>query len=282
MSHKKDVLSEVAGVVGQLAVLKFDQIGSLTADGIGPKFNRDFDLHSGPFDTFEDELYGMIEASPSVSCCDECKHYCENARIEVKKFFETSNPALHFCKAPFSLQHGDFSAGNLLFEEKSPGLAPVLTGLIDFDGSCTSPIYYIYENSGLQILDDCLKPEYYADNKILRKHFVRALANRFPPGSRHRKMVHRRFQFKSYFLDRFHKIFPGPTKDHDNRRTQMKLFLENIHEGTGRPRGNVLDWSPDSDSELNDEAGDESNSDGDAAGQLESGDDNAAGVDKEG
>lgn len=251
--HRQSVLSQIADVNVQLANLEFERIGSLTPNGVGPLFKRDFGTHNGPFDSLQDTLYGMIDASPSATCCDQCKSYCDSARVAVTKFFESSHPALVLCKAPFSLLHGDFAAGNVLFAQADPNEPPVLTGLLDFDGSSTTPVYYQYDHTGWLTTDDWREPEDFAMNKMLRKHFVRALAGHFPAGSQERRNVRKCFRLKSYFLDKFIQVFPGDFEDHEGRQNEMSAFLKLHENGKGIPGGNVLEWAPDSDSEIDDE-----------------------------
>lgn len=264
-SHKKSVLTQIAGVATQLASLKFDQIGSLTTSGgIGPLFQQGLSTHNGPFDTLEDAFNGMVDASPSASCCAECQEYCQKIRTEIQKFFARHSLVHPLCKAPYALQHADFTAGNILFEQEDPDKAPVLTGLIDFDGSGTGPVYYQYDHSGLLITDDWREPEYYAINKQLRKHYVRALASHFPRGSTERKHVHWCFRMKAHFLDQFVQVFPQYSTDHDDQQGQMKLLVTQCQKGIGAKRDDdAFKWSPDTDSELDDtEEDSESSSEG--------------------
>lgn len=253
ISHKKAALSQVAGVAVQLASLKFDRIGSLTTSGdIGPLFQHGSSARNGPCDTLAEMFCGLTYASSASQCCNECHDCCRDAAREVYPFFSSQRPVLDLCRSPFSLQHADFTAGNMLFVQDNPEVAPVFSGLIDFDGSGTGPVYYQYSHSGLLTTDDWREPGSHASNKELRKHYVRALANHFPPGSKERQDVHLCFRLKSYFLDQFVRVFPECSEDHDEQQAQIRAFLKDIQNGTGVPRSNVLKWTPDSDSELDD------------------------------
>ncbi|KAK4619484.1 hypothetical protein CLAFUW4_11435 [Fulvia fulva] len=255
LDHKKAVISQVADVKAQLASLKFDVIGSLTESGIGPSRENGFDAYCdgiGPYKMIEEYFYGLMDVSKCLTCCDECAQRCAEIRPEVKKYFDKQQAMARICGAPFVLFHGDFDMQNLLWHFSSEDdEAPKLTGVIDWDGSQTVPLYYLYDYP-IFIQDNHYVKEKYADNKILRQHLVHELAAKHPEGSQERQDVRDCFYKKNYFLQQYAEMFPKKWDDHDSQASVLRYFLRDYYEGDWSPYDGRADWAPDTDSEKED------------------------------
>lgn len=251
MENKKGVVEQVARVVHHLAHLRFEAIGALKADGaVGAILERQYGEGSegiGPFKTIKEYFLGMIEASPSVRCCEECKSLGEEHRALVEKFFNESKPVHRFCDAPFGLMHGDLDLQNLLVDHSDKTQPPRLTAVIDWDSSVTHPLYYILSHPPF-LQDRYHSKHSWAENKVLRQHFVHALKAQHPEGSQARKDVYDCFRLREYFLKGFCLRYPGAGKEHEEQLEDLRNFGQILEAGTGSPY-EVLFWRPDSDSE---------------------------------
>src|SRR6266576_993830 len=150
--------------------------------------------------------------------------------------------------APFRLQHGDFDGQNLLFTDPklSDGTSPPhLVGVIDWDHTHTTPLYFLYEYP--IFIRDCDYYEHlYEENAILRRHFVRALREQFPPGSAHYLEARACIPSgRSSILNVFKDVFmTGVVWDDEVMCRLLKAFVGTEKEGIG---GGRLDWVHDSD-----------------------------------
>lgn len=265
IEEKKGVVEQIAGVVHQLVHLHFEEIGSLNANsGIGAILERQYGEGSegiGPFKTMKEYFLGMMGASPSTRCCEECKSLCEEHCALVEKFFNEPKPVHRFCDPPFGLMHGDLDLQNLLVDHSDKSQPPKLTAVIDWDSSVTHPLYYILSQPPF-LQDRYHSKHSWAENKILRQHFVHALKAHHPEGSQARKDVYDCFRLREYFLRGFCLRYPGAGKEHEEQLEDLRNFGQILESGTGSPY-EVLFWRPDSDSEFDESESEEDESEED-------------------
>ena len=193
LEYKKDVLTQIAWVLGQLANKEFKAIGSITDDGsVGPLLRRLMEnvdgeevikyVSDGPFGSTSDYLYLFIDRFWSSSrISEENRIRLHKVRDVLANYF-----ALHdnepYLRLPFRLWHADFDGQNFLFtdpkhsDSTSP---PRLIGGIDWDHAHTAPLYFLYEYP-IFIQDNDRAKHLYKENAILRPHFARAIRKQFP------------------------------------------------------------------------------------------------------
>lgn len=224
-----DVLSQITEVIAQLARLHFARIGSLKmGDVVGPLQNVAIPSREsgrGPYTTTLDYLLGFLPDNANRSA-EVVAMYTE-IRAGLKDFMSTQadNTTVH---SPYRLIHGDFDAQNMLFIWESPETPPKLSGVIDWDCSYTGPLYNLCEYPTF-IQDNDLEGHLYEENKVLRKGFVRMLAQRFPKRSRDREEVRECFRRKTFALNGFFNIFAsylGNKSDFDV--DSVGLYLEQL------------------------------------------------------
>jgi len=136
LEQKKSALSQVAGVVVQLASLRFDRIGCLSEDGVGPLVSPCFEDPVGPFESTLQYLQAFVATNSAIAGAElgseietvalnepeietetatklESYHR-QKVQEELKRFF-----ALHtdttYLNPPFCMIHADFDAQNMLF-----------------------------------------------------------------------------------------------------------------------------------------------------------------------
>ena len=123
---------------------------------------------------------------------------------------------------------------------------PRLSGIIDWVYAATGPAYYLYEYPiFIQDIDHNKSP--YADNAILRRHFLSKLIHSFRKGSKEREEV-RMCMKKSYILNWFHDAFVqmgGLSKE--QFAVLAGNFVNEAEEGTGAPYQGRPDYVPDED-----------------------------------
>jgi aminoglycoside phosphotransferase (APT) family kinase protein len=156
LDQRKGVLFQIAGVLGQLASLEFDAIGSIKEDGsVGPLSYRILDeidgedvtkdMLSGPFRSTSDYLSDFIDRfSRSGGISDEGQTQLSNVRNILAKYLASHADEL-YTRPPFRLQHHDFDAQNFIFTDPSldDSTSPLrLIGVIDWDYAHTSPLYF--------------------------------------------------------------------------------------------------------------------------------------------
>lgn len=208
LEHKKSVIGQLAHVLGQLAELQFDSIGSLKADGtLGPLLNitePENGMDKTSFQSSIEFFCAFLRENNSARTSAAKEHY-RAIQQELKSFMagNAGNPTLN---APYRLIHNDFDSQNILVTQEDKLLSPQISGIIDWDWSYTGPLYYLCEYPH-DICDWDDAPENYADNKILRKHFVATLIEHFPKNSPERKHIKQCFREKSYILNYFQSLF---------------------------------------------------------------------------
>ncbi|WEW54857.1 hypothetical protein PRK78_000283 [Emydomyces testavorans] len=185
LDHKKAVLSQMAAVLVQFASLKFDKIGCLQEEGIGPLFHPCLHDPEGPFRSTCEYLLSFVSEKMARSA--ELRRLYRQVRREIKGYFGAHNN-VQCLQAPYALVHHDFDGQNILFTESENGAPPKLSGVIDFEYAHTGPLYYLYEYP-IFIQDVSWSKHLYAENRILRAHFVQALCDEFPRESAERKLI---------------------------------------------------------------------------------------------
>jgi predicted Ser/Thr protein kinase len=251
VDHKKVVLSDIAHILAQLSQLKFDRIGGWSVGQVGPLIYRMGDemggektCTAGPFEsTLEYLLYFLNAQTDGTDVFSEVK--------ETLTSYITDHNLSVLC-APFRLIHADFDAQNLLFTggiSDNPGTddvpPPRISGVIDWEYTYTGPVYFLYEYPiFIQDRDD--DKAAYADNAILRSHFVRALRHCFPKGSAERTEVEISMK-KKYILNWFHSTFVTMAGGLglQSLKTISKQYVREARDGSGKPYWGRVDYISD-------------------------------------
>jgi hypothetical protein len=243
---KKAVLNDLAGVLTQLSKLKFDAIGSLNCENeVGPLVYHFPDADSeekmgtvGPFSSTVDYLLSFLALQFEASGI--------RSKIEsiVKSYLSVhSNQSI---VSPFRLIHADFDSQNLLFihDTTVPSGPPRLSGVIDWEYSHTGPLYFLYDYP-IFIQDNDYDKSAFAENALLRNHFVRALLHSFPKGSTDRAGV-RACMRKNYTLNGFYNIFMVMASGRGMfLKGGAEEYIENIEGGSGHPYEGRVDYVSD-------------------------------------
>ncbi|KJX92365.1 hypothetical protein TI39_contig5864g00011 [Zymoseptoria brevis] len=263
LEHKIAIIGQVAGVVHQLSMLKFDKIGSLNANGeVGLLDNSAYsnDAHSrGPFATTTNYLKSFVQ--PREGHSKELAKSYNNVESLVASFMSNQRPS-SILEPPFRLTHGDFDGQNMLFVQPDPVQSPQLSAILDWDQSHAGPLYYLLDYP-VFIRDFDLPDQrhQYGDNKVLRQHFFYCLSRYWPKGSRQREEVLECFRQKSFTLNTFRNTFMKfPMQDSEHEKRALDGFLDGHKPGTLRykfafPYGGKALWEPDSEVESEDEDG---------------------------
>jgi len=253
LAHKKTVLSDIARLLAQLSQLKFNRIGCLSAATgiVGPLICRMGDATGGektcterPFESTLEYLLYFLNAQTDGS------EIFSEVETVLKSYISTqgNSPPL---SGPFRLIHADFDAQNLLFtggisansvEDADP---PRLCGVIDWEYAYTGPVYFLYEYP-IFIQDSDDNKAAYADNAVLRPHFLRALRQSFPKGSAGRTEVEASMK-KNYTLNWFHGVFVGMAGGLGLQGLKMVSteYVSNVRNGTGKPYMGRYDYLSD-------------------------------------
>ncbi|KAL2196046.1 kinase-like domain-containing protein [Corynascus similis CBS 632.67] len=227
LEGKKSVLSEIALVVAQLASLKFDQIGSLDEHGVGPLINPCLDHPMGPFQSVAEYLRSFISADSAESLLG--KELLAQVENELDQFLSVSGQAAYL-QPPYCLIHADFDGQNMLFVESPDGLGLKLAGLIDFEYAYTGPLYFLYEYP-ISIQDVSWSEEFYAENAILRAHFVRAIYDALPD-SEARSTFIAALNGKNFVLSGFKNSFMTIKYSEKTLVSFSRYYIENLKDGT--------------------------------------------------
>lgn len=261
LEYKKSVIGQLAHVLGQLAELQFDSIGSLKADGtLGPLLSITEPgnaMDETSFRSTIDYFCAFLREDNLARTSAAREHY--RAIQEELKSFMAGNAGNQTLNAPYRLIHNDLDSQNILVIHEDKTLPPKVSGIIDWDWSYTGPLYYLCEYPH-DICDWDDAPENYDDNKILRKHLVATLIDYFPEDSEERKHVKQCFREKSYILNCFHSLFMTRVWHESMEGTLVRQYLQNVR-GIGAAwerlaYGGRFDWERDSDlsdSDLEDE-----------------------------
>lgn len=258
-SHKLSIVEQTANIVGQLADLHFDKIGSLTSEGaVGPLLNisrEAFDDLEGPFTTTLDYVRASLNENRLHRPKEAMDLYPE-IKEEIAQWLK-GNPDPNM-KPPFRLIHNDLNTWNIMVVHPDPELPPRITGVIDWDWAYTGPSYYLFEYPATLI--ECKNHEDdEAQLKLLRKHFVKTLVNRYPKGSQERANVKRCFREKREHLNDFTRLFCSwgfnqEGVEHGVTEGYLTSFRRELEEGYwNHPYGGCDEYVPDSDPESDDE-----------------------------
>lgn len=258
--HQFSVLEQLADMIEQLAGLRFAQIGSLTAGGkVGPLVNLTRNLHEpllGPFSNTLDFFLTGVESDVLRDGSEETKALFPVVGGELRARFarEASNPTLN---PPYRLIHDDLEFFNILVTHDGKDLPPKITAIIDWDWAYTGPLHYLCEYPPPTIGyggDEDEKPK----EKLLRKHFVKALMQRYPKGSADRDNVKRCFREKCAELRSFIPMFTNYNSEKISPFNSLaKSYLSNLQRDDElddyHPYGICEEWVPDSEPESDDD-----------------------------
>ncbi len=243
LDSKKSALSQMASVVAQLSSLKFDQIGSLDEHGVGPIISPCFDHPKGPFHSTSEYMQSFLPApSLSVPASESpiLKDPLQEARTTIEHFLAQTDQA--YIQPPFCLIHADFDGQNMLFLDSPDGSGPRLTGLIDFEYAFTGPLYFLYEYP-IFIQDVSWSEELYAENAILRAHFVRAIHGALPNAEAQSTFIASMNQ-KSSALNGFRDAFMTMRCSEETLAGLAKNYVQSLEDGTGLAYSGRLDYTP--------------------------------------
>jgi aminoglycoside phosphotransferase (APT) family kinase protein len=258
LEHKKDVLTQIASVLGQLANMEFKATGSITEDGfVGPLLHHLMenvdgeevikDMSDGPFGSTSDYLYLFIDRFLSSSrISEENRMQLHKVRGVLASYF-ASHDNEPYIRPPFRLWHADFDGQNLLFTDPSDGTSPpCLIGVIDWDHVQTAPLYFLYKYP-IFIQDNDGAKHLYEENSILRPHFAGAIRKQFPRGSA------RYFEAQACIpsgrcsaLNIFKDIFMNRWSN-EMILDRLEYYVAEEEAGTGKAYGGRVDWVPDAD-----------------------------------
>lgn len=254
LEHKLDVMRQLANVTGQLTEQKFEALGMIKKDGtIGPVLSDPED--GGPIaehaftSTLEAYLFYLQDDSNHNKTL---KNLYQEARVEIQSFLEqnATNPLLNL---PYRLEHGDYNAWNILVVQEDKSLPPKISAIVDWDWSQTVELESLY--SYPEWIIDGYKENKWADNKVLRKHFVASLNQYFPRDSPERKLVKKCFREKCYLINYFGRTVMWDHEDEGITENRVRAYLGNIRGESNemfRHPYDRLDWELDSDLEDSD------------------------------
>lgn len=263
--HKLSIVEQTANIVGKLADLQFDKIGSFNGEGaVGPFLNvcrTLMDDPEGPFPTTLELFYGALNEKKLHRPKSSTKWY--PAIKELLEGFMEGKESDGTLQAPYRLIHDDLELYNILVRQSDKNAPPQITGVIDWDWAYVGPLYYLceYPPSILECHNQQAEDDELAELKKLRKHFVKTIAQRYPKGSVERADVKRCFKEKSDTLNWFMKDFAGLREDREveegvEGRAECYLLTMRGDRGEDWPRhpyGYCYDYEPDSDPESDDE-----------------------------
>jgi aminoglycoside phosphotransferase (APT) family kinase protein len=240
LDSKKSALSQIASVVVQLSSLKFDQIGSLDELGVGPIISPCFDYPKGPFHSTYEYMQSFLPAPRLSAESPVLKDPLQEARTTIEHFLTHTDQA--YIQPPFCLIHADFDGQNMLFRDSLDGSGPKLTGLIDFEYAFTGPLYFLYEYP-IFIQDVSWSEELYAENAILRAHFVQAIHRALPDTEAQSTFIASMNQ-KSFALNGFRDAFMTMRCSEATLASLAKNYVQSLEDGTGLAYSGRLDYTP--------------------------------------
>ncbi|KAI8713022.1 hypothetical protein NCS52_01245300 [Fusarium sp. LHS14.1] len=238
LDHKKAALSEIASIVVKLSSLRFNKIGCLTENGIGPIISPCYDSPQGPFTSTLQYLESFI--SPASVKSPETKELFAQIRMELAEYL--ARETTPYLELPFSLIHADFDAQNILFLDAPDGSRPKLTGLIDFEHAHTGPKYFLYEFP-IFIQDVSWSSHLYAKNKVLRAHFVSQIFDGLPSPQEKAAFISC-INSKSFLLNGFRDAFMTLQCSERMRKNSAFYYLESLKDGTGLAYSGRVDYKP--------------------------------------
>ncbi|KAM6500814.1 Protein kinase-like domain containing protein [Amanita muscaria] len=268
MEHKKNVLTQIAWVLGQLANMEFKATGSIAEDGsVGPLLHHMVenidgkevikDMSDGPFGSTSDYLSLFIDRFSSSSSISEENHMRLYKVRNILANYFASHDNEPYIRPPFRLRHADFDGQNLLFTDPTlnDGTSPPrLVGVIDWDHAHVAPLYFLYEYP-VFIRDVDTDKHLYEENAILRPYFVRAIRKQFSPGSaRYLEAQVSIPSGKCSTLNNFKAIFMNKILwTNGMMKGILECYVAEEEAGTGKAYDGRVDWVPDSDGSDSDE-----------------------------
>lgn len=260
LEHKISVIEQLAEMVFQLSELKFEKMGSLNSEFVvGPLLNPwkgTYEMYQdieGPFtnvwDFFSAGLNEKRLHRPQLlmELYPEIKEFLQPVVADLASNYQSLQP-------PYRLVHSDLQLYNILVTQDDKTQPPKITGIIDWDWSFIGPLYYLFEFPEA-ITGNVTEDEDEVENKIVRKHFVKALAQHFPKDSADREMVRQCFRDKSSYITLALRYFVDwMNGELDDEVGCATGFLQEIRGDYGpyfphHPYGCCEDWEPDSDLE---------------------------------
>ncbi|KAL2671330.1 hypothetical protein Neosp_013912 [[Neocosmospora] mangrovei] len=238
LNHKKAALSQIASIIVKFSSLRFNKIGCLTENGIGPIISPCHDSPQGPFSSTLQYLESFI--SPDSVKSSEAKDLFGQIRTELAKGISVQ--AAPYLEPPFSMIHADFDGQNMLFQDAPDGSGPKLTGLIDFEYAHTGPGYFLYEYP-IFIQDVSWFSHLYTKNKALRAHFVSEVFHGLP-SPREKATFISCINSKSFLLNGFRDAFMTLQCSERMRKNSAFYYLESLKDGTGLAYSGRVDYKP--------------------------------------
>ena len=251
LDHKLDAIKQVVGIHGQLASQKFNTIGSLKPDGsVGPLLDQvQWWQPSGEhaFTNTSDYITSYLREDNSDRRASARALY-PAIKEKLSEHLEQNvdNPTLN---APYRLIHPDLNFRNLLITQEE-GMPPKICGVIDWDWSYTGLLYFLCEYP-LSIQDSEFSHDSHAENRVLRKHFVRSLANCFPKGSADWAAVKQSFREKNHTLNFWQDKFALHVWEPEQEFYEVENYMNDI--GMESAAYAITGWQPDSETETDDE-----------------------------
>lgn len=249
--HKLDAIKQLAGIHAQLASQKFDTIGSIGADGsVGPFLDQVGwwqPLGEQAFTNTSDYINSYLkEDNPDRRASARALYPAIKEKLSEHLEQNAGNPTL---SAPYRLIHPDLNFRNLLVTQEE-GKSPKICGVIDWDWSYTGLLYFLYEYP-LSIQDSEFSRDCHVENRILRKHFVRCLANCSPKGSADRAAVRQSFHEKNHTLNFWQDTFAMHVWEPEQEFYEVENYMNDI--GMESAAYAITGWQPDSETESDDE-----------------------------
>lgn len=195
MEHKMAVLTQIAGVLAKMSSIKFDKIGCLWENGLGPFLNFVYGS-KGPFTSTYDFCVSFLPQA------DDEHAQLKEVKSELKTYLMANKdePCLH---APYHLIHPDLDGRNMLFVyDRDSNQPPQLSGIVDWEHTYTGPLYYLYEYP-IFIQESTTGKKDFIKNRALRSHFAYALEQQFPAGSADALAVQSCLKSKRHILGMF-------------------------------------------------------------------------------
>ena len=252
LDHKLDAIKQLAGIHGQLASQKSDTIGSLKPDGsVGPLLDQVQcwqPLGEHAFNNTSDYINSYLrEDSTDRKASARALYPAIKKKLSEHLEQNAGNPTLN---VPYRLIHPDLNFRNLLVTQES-GMPPKICSVIDWDWSYTGLLYFLCEYP-LSIQDSKFSPECHAGNRVLRKHFVRCLANCFPKGTADRAAVKQSFREKNHTLNFWQDTFALHVREPEQEFYEVENYLNDLGVELAA-YGGIDGWQPDSETESDDE-----------------------------
>ncbi|KFH41323.1 hypothetical protein ACRE_079570 [Hapsidospora chrysogenum ATCC 11550] len=258
LNHKKAALSQVASVVVQLASLRFEAIGSLQEEeeeeeeeeeqrgyGLGPVITKTAGGFMGPFSSTDEYLQSFV-STEGVSSPELIRLFVR-IQEELRVFLSRHGHKGYLC-SPFAMIHADLDGQNLLFTTHSSSSSsssssppPRLSGVIDFEYAYAGPLYFLYEHP-IFIQDVSWSKELYAENAILRPHFVKEIWRQLPDSASRETFISC-MNSKTYALSGFHMCFMSMECSEGTLLGLARSYLEGLESGNPAYEGR-MDYRP--------------------------------------